>query len=303
MNTPSITGNKFLSNKIYKTNIKARGQKLQISKNFSKKKASGTNNNPILNKYKNNYKKENNYIKNIDKKNIFEEIKNTKNKIEQYENFLKKSLHKKLPSEFENTNIKSYEIDDDLTQQLNINNILNSLNRNYNDYESITNINKKPTNISLINNSLILNYMNKINNNISVNNNNEVKNQVRSSYTSIENSLDNNKSEPNYTPNYKKVNEKKKIYSNNINNNNNKKINISTNVEKGKVHSIKPKNPKISYSQNKFYDSSFGQNNNSILKNIKSISIKKIENNGSEIIKKRKNIKLNLEEKMKILLI
>ena len=82
MNTPSITGNKFLSNKIYKKNIKARGQKLQISKNFSKKKASGTNNNPILNKYKNNYKNENNYIKNIDKKNILEEIKNTKNKIE-----------------------------------------------------------------------------------------------------------------------------------------------------------------------------------------------------------------------------
>ena len=49
MNTPPKKENKFFQNKIYRKNIKARGQKLQISRK-SKKKPLDSNNK--LNNYK-----------------------------------------------------------------------------------------------------------------------------------------------------------------------------------------------------------------------------------------------------------
>ena len=59
MDTPPKKEKKFPQNKIYRKNIKARGQKLYISKNFNKKKESAIKNKSIINKYKNYNTKEN----------------------------------------------------------------------------------------------------------------------------------------------------------------------------------------------------------------------------------------------------
>ena len=280
MDTPRTKEKKFPQNKIYKKNIKARGQKLQISKHFNKNKESATNNKIFLNKYK-NYTTKDNSIKNTEKKNILEEIINTKNKIVQYENYLKKSLNQKLPNEINQSKaISSYKNnnnnDYNLPKQIDINNILNSINQKYNDYNNFSNAIKKAPNISLINNSLILNYMNKVNNNIS----------VKSNITSNDNSIHNSNSDILFTPNYKTIKNTKSIFNNNRNNNKNE---IITNINKGRIRINRPKISKISKSCNKFYDYSFGKKNRSILKNIKSISINKIDNNSNIEIKKKKN--------------
>ena len=104
MNPPTIKENIFKKSKVYSKNLKARGQKLQISKYLSKKKEAINHKNIIINNYK---KKDIDIVTNFDKNNILEEIKNTKNRIEQYENYLKHSLHPNISTEIKRTNIIS----------------------------------------------------------------------------------------------------------------------------------------------------------------------------------------------------
>ena len=265
MDTPPKKEQKFPQSKIYRKNIKARGQKLYISKNCNKKKESATKNKSIINKYK-NYNTKENSLSNISKNNILEEIKNTKNKIEQYENYLKKSFNTILPNEIKQINIiSSYKKNNKLSNTLknndynrsntlDINNILNSINQKYNDYNNFNNMIKKATtpNISLINNSLILNYMNKVNNNIS----------VKSNITSNDNSIHNSNSDIVFTPDYKKAKNVKSFFSKNKNNSKNETL---SKINRGRMRINKAKNTKISKSCNKFYNSSFGKKNRTIL--------------------------------------
>lgn len=288
MDTPRKKDQKFPKNKIYRKNIKARGQKLQISKKFNKKKESATKNKNYQNKNK-NYSTKEYSLTNIEKNNILEEIKNTKNKIEQYENYLKKSLNQKLSNEIQsNTIIGSSKKNNKISSvvkntdyNLDINDVLNSLNERYNSYSDYNNIIKKAPNISLISNSLILNYMDKVNNNIS----------VKSTITSKEKSIKDTKNDMIFSPYNKNMN--KMIFNNRLNYKKNETI---TNVNKRIIHINKPKFSKISKSCNKYYDSSFKKKNNNVLKNMKSISIKKIENNNKiEEIKNKKHINLNIK--------
>ena len=145
--------NKFLQNGVYKKNNKALGQTLHITRKSTSKNIHSNNTNPL-------------------QKSTFEQKK-----------YLKKSVNKKLPNDIQAKKIlSSYHIN----AANNLNNILSSINNN-----TFDDISKKHPNISLINNSLILNYMNKINNNISVDSNIiSVKNNsnIHSSLTSSENS-------------------------------------------------------------------------------------------------------------------
>ena len=293
MNTPPNKKKKILPNKIYRKNIKARGQKLQISRKFSKNKPLASNNK--LNSYKNDLIRGNDIKKNIERKNILEEIKNTTNKIKQYENYLKKSTNPKLPYDIKKRKIlSSYKGSD----YINLNNIINSINTKNNDYNKYDSVEKNTPNISLINNSLIFNYMNKVNNNISVgNNNSSLKSQIKSTINSIETSNDicednNNKNNCIITPNYKKGKIKMKI-KNNINdifNKNTPKNNLFSNIFQQKFNS---KRAIDSYSCSKYNDSSFGYKYNSNnISNIRSISIKKEENVYKSKGHKNKNIKL-----------
>ena len=163
--------NKFLQNGVYKKNNKALGQTLHITRKSTSKNIHS--NNP-----------------NILQAKTFEQKK-----------YLKKSVNKKLPSEIKNKKIlTSY-----INTNNNINNILSSINNNtFND------ISKKHPNISLINNSLILNYMNKINNNISVDSNIisvNTNSNIRSSLTSSEtsNPIEKKSQISIMTPNYRKI--------------------------------------------------------------------------------------------------
>ena len=116
--------NKFIENKIYKKNNKARGQTLHITRKSASKNIKSDNNDNNINPSK-------------EKK------------------YLKKSINKINQSSKLNPN------------NININNKINNIISSINN-TSIEDITKNPPNISLINNSLILNYMNKINNNFSL---------------------------------------------------------------------------------------------------------------------------------------
>ena len=151
----STKGIKFFQNKVYHKNNKARGQTLQISKKYNKKKIQM---NTAINCKNNNLINSTSFIENISKKNILEEIKNTKYKIQQYENYLRNSLKKNFPGEMSVKNLMAYKtnnskikkVDKEYSsnQPIDINNIINSINQKYNN--NIKKKQKQP-NISLIN--------------------------------------------------------------------------------------------------------------------------------------------------------
>ena len=302
MNTPPNKKKKVLPNKIYRKNIKARGQKLQISRKFSKNKPLAINNK--INSYKNDLIRGNDIKKNIERKNILEEIKNTTNKIKQYENYLKKSANPNLPNDIKKRKIlSSYKGNDYIPKHINLNNIINSINTKNNDYNKYDSVEKNTPNISLINNSLIFNYMNKVNNNISVGNNNSLlKSKIKSTINSIETSNDiyednNSKNNCIITPNYKKGKVKIKIKNskNDIFNKNLAKNNLFSNIFQQKFNSKKAID---SFSCSKYNDSSFGcKYNSNNISNIRSISIKKEENVYKSKAHKKKNIKLDIKPK------
>ena len=175
MNSP-LKGKKFLLNKVYCKNNKARGQTLQISKKFNKNKTLNNVRNTFLNKNKKSNTNKDSLLTSTER-NILEEIKNTKYKIEQYENYLKKSLQQKMTFDARRKVMSHLKINENKSlfdnkeynssQPININNLFNSFNKSYNNYNNYNNIkkNQPQPNISLINNKLIFNYMNTIDNN------------------------------------------------------------------------------------------------------------------------------------------
>ena len=111
---------------------------MQISRKFSHNKhLVNNNNNNKVNNFKNYIIRGNNIKKNIEKKIILEEIKNTKN-IKQYGNYSKRN--KKLSSD----KIREY----NLKKNIYLNNIINSFKTNYSDYNNFEN-NKKNLRISI----------------------------------------------------------------------------------------------------------------------------------------------------------
>ena len=237
---------KLLNNRIYKKNNKARGQTLRLTRKKNNNKIPSKINNNHLYSYENNISSPDTFISNIEQKNILDEKK-----------YFKKSVNKKLPNKITNNKIlASYHINTNNypKQNNNINNIFTSLNKN-----TFEDISKKHPSISLINNSLILNYMNKINNTISVNSNTISlnTNNIRSSMTSLENSNKSEikseiKSEENIcTPNYERIKCKRiNIKKNNNINNENSSIKKSGKInDNGKINKynfkIRNVNPKI----------------------------------------------------------
>ena len=209
------TNNKFLENGVYIKKTKALGQTFHMKPKANPENIQSNNKMPNSFTYNDIHYQPNN-ANNTEQKKLLEDKR-----------YLKKPVKGKLKSEIRTKNIpKSFHINNnnyDFSKPNNINNIISSFNKT-----TLDDITKKPTNISLINNSLILNYMNKINNNISLNSNNISlnTNYIRSSMTSNDNSNTNEKSSQDniMTPNYKKIiikkesnkelNSKKKLSSN-----------------------------------------------------------------------------------------
>ena len=137
---------KFLNKQIYKKNNKIHGQTLRITRKSVPKNIQPNTYNKNLQAY-NNISSPKSVVTNFGQKNVIKQ-----------KMYLKKSLNKIRPSGIKNNKIIT---------SFNINKEGNT----YNFSKSNIN-NNNISNISLINNSFILNYMNKVNNTISLNNNN-----------------------------------------------------------------------------------------------------------------------------------
>ena len=285
----SAKGIKFFQNNVYHKNNKARGQTLQISKKYKKKKIQM---NTECNCKNNNLIKSTSFMENISKRNILEEIKNTKCKIQQYENYLRNSLKKNFSGEISFKNLMTYKtnnsklkmVDKEYSsnQPIDINNIINSINQKYNNNNKRK---QKHPNISLINNSLILNYMNKIDNNISLHNSNDINKKLRARYTAIKNTENNSYKNNIYSTSYKTIKVKMKINSSNRDHSNNSKNDILPSINKLQLSNIGNSN-----SCNKNYGK---RNNNSVLKIKKYMSNIKTEISDNNMPKKIGTIKLD----------
>jgi hypothetical protein len=245
---------KFLNKQIYKKNNKIHGQTLRITKKSIPKNTQPNTYNKNLQEFP-NIPNPQNLVTNFGQNSILGQKK-----------YLKKSLNKIRPN-----CVKS-------------NKIISSFNiktegKTYNFSKSNIHTNNNIPNISLINNSLILNYMNKINNTISLNNNNISvnTNNIRSSMTSLENSNTNEISsvDNSYAPN-----------------NPNVKINKESNNKEQKLKSGKIN---IDLKSNKYnFKVKLGRNNNN--KIINPFSIEKLVDNFIEKKLEKENVeKKNIE--------